>query len=161
MEEGKVQACVTRSPSRDQELPLPDENWEDMSPKPFSQPSLCSRHFLELNLVLKESSCYSSQEPRRGSVQMTLIPGTHSVNAQTLLVQHFCSLTLILHVPVHLAAHAHLASFTKWKEAEQGAPLQSATPSVLFRMPHSGSQSPVPARSRKGGGTQAIRKLAG
>lgn len=66
MREGKVQMGVTRSPSRDQESLLPAENQENVPPKPFGQPCLYSRHFLEVNLVLKESSCPSWQKPWGG-----------------------------------------------------------------------------------------------
>lgn len=103
---------VTRTPFRDQKLPLPAENWEDMSPKPFGQPSFCSRHVLDLNLVLKESSCHSSQQPRRDSIAaMRFTPDAHSVSAKSLLVQDFCNVALILPWPrVPDRTHLHIWS---------------------------------------------------
>lgn len=100
MKEGKAQLGVTRSPSRDQESPLPAENWEDVSPEPFGQPSLCSRRFLELNLVLKESSCHSSQQPRGDSIAMErFIPDARGASAESILAQDFCDMALILPCP--------------------------------------------------------------
>lgn len=99
---------VTRSPSRDQESPLPAESWEDTSPEPFGQPLLCSRHFWKLNLVLKESSCHSAQQPHGDSITMErFIPDAPSVSAESMLVQVFYNVALILPCPT-LPDRTHL-----------------------------------------------------
>jgi len=108
MQVGKVQTGMTRSSSRIQESPLPTENWENVSPKPFGQPSLCSRHFLEFSLALKETSCHSLQQPHRDSIATTrFTPDTHSISAKSILAQDFCNMALILPCP-SVPSHIHL-----------------------------------------------------
>lgn len=79
-----------------------------MFPKPFGQPSLCDIQFLELNLVLKESSCHGWQQPCRDSIAMTrFTPDTHSISAKSILVQDFCNAAPILPCP-SMPSRTHL-----------------------------------------------------
>lgn len=153
MREGKVQMGVTRSPSRDQESLLPAENWENTSPKTFGQPSLCSRHFLEPNLVLKEISCPSyltattQRQHSHGQVysQHTQCQCTESICPG--LLERDTDPAMPQSAPSHTLTH--LISSIWWKEAAEGA--CSAPLSALSKMPPLESQGPVPAVARKGG----------
>lgn len=162
MKEGRVQTWVMRSPSGHQDClrllkigKIPKALWAALSLWHTlfgTQPSLERKLLPQLAAAMQRQ--HHNDE-------------VYSWHTQHQCKKHTCPGLLQCSTDPAMSQYAqshplnHLVSSILWEEAAHGPPLQSATPSALFKRPCFESHSPAFAIPRKGGGTWAVRRLAG